>query len=146
MKNILKSNKVYIFYDSMCMMCSSTVRFLCALDTFDTFRFCPLNSKIQSKFVGIDSLIVITKKQELKHQGSALRYITIQAPLLWPLVPVLYFIPLFVLDRLYDYIAKARKRWFSKQEFCFVLHSKALAHKVVEYQSFDSFFKEQHLK
>jgi predicted DCC family thiol-disulfide oxidoreductase YuxK len=120
-----KPDKI-VFFDGVCNLCNNSVKFILKRDTNRKLLFSSIqgdyfrehfsrNAKIQ----GIDSIIFYENGQLWSKSDAALR-ICLYLRRCWPLLYLLKIIPVFFRDKIYDYIAKNRYRWFGKRDACMV--------------------------
>lgn len=90
-------------------------------------HFAPLTSEagilLRNYFeipAGTDSIILIKDHSAYIKSCAALR-LTQYMKNLWPLMMVFVIIPPFIRNRVYDYIAKRRMKWFGRVENCALL-------------------------
>ena len=117
-------NKKIIFYDGLCSMCNRFVRILITLDIKEKFLLASLQGKngkiLQKKFSKelheVDSVIFYNKQVYTK--SSAVINILSELGGLYKLAYIFNIIPSFILNFLYDYIARNRFKWFNKLDKC----------------------------
>ena len=90
--------------------------------------FAPLESVVGKKIIAgynvdrskMDSILLYSKEDGLSAKSTAA--LTIAKQLRFPinLINVFIVIPTVIRDRVYDYIAKNRYKWFGKQETCMI--------------------------
>ncbi len=111
-----------ILYDEHCNLCSATVMFILRHDIKGTFRFLGLRSKKRKVMFPLSvnespfkSVILVEKGIKYFRSEAVLR---IFRQLRFPvnLLYALVIIPPFVRDRLYNWVAKNRFRWFGQRE------------------------------
>lgn len=116
-----------LLFDGVCNLCNATVQFVIRRDKDGRFRFAALQSDIGRDLLQkfeindreIDSVVLIA-------DGSA--YVRSDAALLiakklggfWALFYVFRGVPTRWRDRIYDWIARNRYRWFGRKEYCMV--------------------------
>lgn len=116
-------NKPILFFDGMCGLCDSSVDFLIKIDKKNKILFAPLQGATASdildiKFIeDLNSLafyqneITYSKStailQSLKTIGGA-----------WKFFYIFIFIPPFIRDAVYNFIASIRYKFFGKLEQC----------------------------
>lgn len=116
-----------VLFDGVCNLCNDTVQFIIRNDARQRFRFAALQSeKGQSLLaeyclqgVAIDSVVLIADERALVKSDAALG-IAGKLGGLWPLCRVAAVIPRGWRDRIYDYVARNRYRWFGKKEACWM--------------------------
>ena len=116
-----------ILFDGVCNLCNGFVRFVIERDPDAHFRFAALSSDAAGKLLAStgagdplpDSIVLL-------QDGRV--YVRSDAPLLiarglrfpWPLLAAFLIVPRFVRDRVYDFIAARRYRWFGRRDVCMV--------------------------
>jgi predicted DCC family thiol-disulfide oxidoreductase YuxK len=122
MKQNLKASPI-LFFDGVCGLCNSAVDFVMAKDRQELFKFSPLQSNLAKKKLprplteDLQSLVLMiddqiyTKSEAVIKVGQALGG-------LWAIAVVGYVIPAFLRDRMYDFVAQNRYRWFGQKESC----------------------------
>ena len=114
-----------IIFDGVCNLCNWAVRFIVRHDSQAMFKFAAAQSetgqmllrKYQLKVENPESVFLITKNKALKESAAVLE---IAAALdgFWKLLVVFRLIPEPVRDRLYNWVARNRYRWFGKRDVC----------------------------
>lgn len=110
-----------VFIDSICVMCYRLSRILIRLDTKKQFLFSTLDSPYAKKTLPKrkeDSIMVFSQKGMIYTKSKAIEFIIRQLPYVKWIGIFIQIIPTFILDHLYDRIAKNRYRWFGKHEAC----------------------------
>ncbi|WDF65594.1 thiol-disulfide oxidoreductase DCC family protein [Flavobacterium sp. KACC 22763] len=121
-------NKKIVLFDGVCNLCSSAVQFIINHDKKDIFRFVSLQSDLGvliCKHLGIsfskmDSIILYDPKTAYFYKSSAIIEIAKNFGGLWKLTPIFRIVPIFISDRIYDYVAKNRYNWYGKKESCMI--------------------------
>lgn len=124
----LPENKKIVLFDGVCNLCSSAVQYIINHDKKDIFRFVALQSDLGisiCKYLGIsfskmDSIILYDPKTAYFYKSSAVIEIAKNFGGLWKLTPVFRIVPIFISDRIYDYVAKNRYNWYGKKESCMI--------------------------
>ncbi|MCM0667124.1 thiol-disulfide oxidoreductase DCC family protein [Flavobacterium tyrosinilyticum] len=124
----LPENKKIVLFDGVCNLCSSAVQYIINHDKKDIFRFVALQSELGisiCKYLGIsfskmDSIILYDPKTAYFYKSSAVIEIAKNFGGLWKLTPVFRIVPIFISDRIYDYVAKKRYNWYGKKESCMI--------------------------
>lgn len=121
-----KTHKIILF-DGVCNLCNSSVQLVLKNDKNDTFRLAALQSdagkKLTEKY-GIDtsqtdSILLIDADKVYAKSTAALK-IAKQLSGAYPLLYGFMIVPKFIRNRVYDYIAKNRYKWYGKQESCMI--------------------------
>lgn len=116
-----------ILFDGVCNLCNGAVNFLIRHDKKNKFKFAALQDEVGKKLVlqyGIDtkttdSIVLLDQNKAYTKSTAALRiskYLSGAYPLLYMLI----IVPAFFRNRVYDWVAKNRYRWFGKKESCMV--------------------------
>ena len=117
-----------IFFDGHCVACNKIVDFLLDRDPVGLFRFASLQSDIaRVTLVGygypIQSVqdldnIVYLRLGKLKTKSDAILSIAVDVGGGYKAAVLLYLIPKWIRDRIYDAFARRRYSWFGKNEIC----------------------------
>lgn len=115
--------KQIVFFDGVCNVCNRFVSFLLKHDTNSRFYFASLDSAAAADILklpeGIDSVVFYDKgKITVKSMAvfEILKYLN------WPWKALLIFkiLPVSWTDKMYDFIARNRYKWFGKRESCMI--------------------------
>jgi predicted DCC family thiol-disulfide oxidoreductase YuxK len=113
-----------VFIDGICVLCNQLSRILIRLDKKKQFLFSTLDSPYAKKTLPQckeDSIMVFSQKGMIYAKSKAILFIIRQLPYVKWIVLLIQIIPRFILDFLYDRIAKNRYRWFGKHKACLLL-------------------------
>jgi len=116
-----------ILFDGVCNLCSGFVQFVVPRDPGGTFRFASLQSDVGKELLGehdlptdeLESIVLIEGEESYVKSSAVIRIATLLGgvyALLWPF----QFLPRFVRDRAYDFVADNRYRWFGKKDQCMI--------------------------
>lgn len=111
-----------ILFDGICNFCDASVQFIMKRDG-GVFQFASLQSDIGQELVarfnlqGMDSIVLIEDEKAYTKSTAALR-IAKKLGRLWPACYIAVIIPKPLRDKVYDWIAKNRYRWFGKKDVC----------------------------
>lgn len=127
-----------ILFDGICNLCSSSVQFVIRHDKRNQFQFASLQSNFGQAFLtdkqldnqNFKSLILIDGDQFYTRSDAALR-IGKGLGGIYSLSGVFLWVPKFIRDFFYDFIAKNRYRWFGQKEQCW-LPTKELKQKFID--------------
>ena len=114
-------NKTVIYYDGVCIVCSSAINTLIKMDKGSILYFSPLQSNyakstIDKKYLEkMDTIIV--KQDDTVYTKSNAAFVILKQ-LKNPLRFLFFLVPSFFADFIYDFIAKRRYSWFGKKEEC----------------------------
>jgi predicted DCC family thiol-disulfide oxidoreductase YuxK len=114
-----------LLFDGVCNLCNASVQFVLKRDTAGQFRFASLQSEAGQQLLGqfakapadFSTVVLIEKGQLFTKSDAALR-VARRLPGLWPALYGFIFLPRFLRNGVYDWIARNRYRWFGKQEQC----------------------------
>lgn len=120
--------KKIILFDGVCNLCNSSVLFIIKRDKKDRFRFAALQSEVGKKLARernidtskVDSIILIEPHIAYYTQSTAALKIGQSFGGLWRVLWIFEWIPARIRNRLYDFIAKNRYRWYGKKDACMV--------------------------
>ena len=113
-----------VFFDGVCNFCNYWVRFVLKRNRRKNLLFAPLQGKTAARIFGElpgtpDSVIFLEDGKVYRHSTAVLRIARhLTAP--WSGFYALRFIPRFLRDPLYRWIARHRYRWFGRQKECMV--------------------------
>lgn len=121
-------DKQLILFDGVCNLCNSTVLYVIKHDRNDRFRFAPLQSEIGIQLMktynmdasSLDSILLYSDHVGLKEKSTAALYITKSLGLPVNLLFGFLIIPKAIRDKVYDFIAKNRYRWYGKKTSCMI--------------------------
>ncbi len=110
-----------VFIDGICVLCNRLSRILIRLDAKKQFLFSTLDSPYAKKTLlqpKEDTILVFSQKGMIYTKSKAILFIVRQLPYFKWIGILFQIIPTFILDHLYDRIAKNRYRWFGKHDAC----------------------------
>lgn len=116
-----------ILFDGVCNLCNGFVRFVIARDPSARFRFASLQSAAAAALLRDadvtaslpDSIVLVEDGRVHVRSAAALRILRrLRFP--WPIAYACIVVPPFIRDRVYDFIAARRYRWFGRREACLV--------------------------
>jgi predicted DCC family thiol-disulfide oxidoreductase YuxK len=121
------SNHITVLFDGVCNLCNGTVQFIIKRDRAAIFRFASLQSHYAQRLLRqvnlptdqLYSVIVIEDGIAYQKSDAALR-IARHLPGFWHWLYIFRFIPKFIRDGLYNFIAANRYRFFGKQDHCMI--------------------------
>ena len=126
MNNNLKSTPI-IFFDGVCNLCNHSVQFILKNDSQHFFRFASLQSAVASSMLkdknispeALDSIVYIYENKVYTESTAALQ-IAKHLDFPYQLLSVFMWVPSFIRDAVYRWIAKNRYKWFGRKEECWV--------------------------
>ncbi|RDI45783.1 thiol-disulfide oxidoreductase DCC family protein [Falsibacillus pallidus] len=113
-----------ILFDGVCNFCDSSVQFIMKRDSKEYFKFASLQSEIGQKLLkeyqaskGLDSVVLIENNRLYVESDAALAICRhLDGP--WKLLWGLKIIPAPIRNKIYQFIAKNRYKWFGQKEAC----------------------------
>lgn len=114
-----------ILFDGVCNLCNNAVDFVIRRDKKNFFKFGALQDSSTKSILKeyevnqdyTDSIILI-RGNLIFYKSKAALEIAKNLGGLWPLFYVFNVVPSFILDPVYDLIARNRYNWFGKKETC----------------------------
>ena len=114
-----------VLFDGICNLCSKSVQFIIRWDKNCHFKFASIQSEYGKRFieqnkdalVGVDSIIYI-RGESIFTKSTAVIWIFIDLRGIWIIFGILFIIPKFIRDLLYNLISKNRYKVFGKREQC----------------------------
>ena len=127
MSNQTSSDKSLILFDGVCNLCNGFVQFVIRQDPQAKFRFASLQSETGQKVLrelnvsGKELKTVILRKRGriYTHSDVALE-VAKELGGIWSLLYIGKILPKALRDKIYDWVAANRYRWFGKQESCWL--------------------------
>lgn len=117
-----------ILFDGVCNLCNGFVQFIIRHDKQQYFKFAALQSERVEFILGRlkinpdklpDSVVLIENEMVYMKSDAALRIISrLEGPIKY--LSYLKFLPLWLRDPVYDFIARNRYAWFGKKQSCMV--------------------------
>ncbi|RHX80285.1 hypothetical protein DLM76_12235 [Leptospira yasudae] len=114
-----------VFFDGVCNLCNAAVLFFLDRNRKQNLLFASLQSnaaeRILGKKVGFEDSpgSVLFLEEGILHQKStAVLKICAHLSYPWKLLPFFGWVPPFLRDWIYDWIARNRYRWFGRLEAC----------------------------
>lgn len=116
-----------ILFDGVCNLCNGFVQFVIARDPSARFCFASLQSAAAASLLKEAGLqtpapdsIVLVEDGRLSFRSDAALRIVRHLSFPWPLAYGFIVVPKFIRDRVYDFVAAHRYRWFGRREACMV--------------------------
>ena len=125
----MKQLKNTILFDSKCNLCSKTVKRVMKLDKNKLFTFISNNSeygkniikKNNLNFITTETIVLFTTEEEFLIKSDAAISIAIKLNPLFVIFNLLFVIPKVIRDKVYDYVAKNRYKWFGENDNCEII-------------------------
>jgi len=111
----------------VCNLCSRSVQFILKRDRRGIFRFASLQSPTGQSFLQrsglptdvLNSFVLLDNNKTYTRSSGALRVVK-KLGFPWSILYIFWIIPRPVRDRIYDWVARNRYRWFGKKETCWL--------------------------
>ncbi|MCA0959533.1 thiol-disulfide oxidoreductase DCC family protein [Muricauda ruestringensis] len=124
----MENGKKIILFDGVCNLCNNSVQFVIKRDKNDVFRYAALQSDVGQQLlkqrhidtIAVDSIILIEPGVAYYTKSDAALEIAQDLGGLWKLSAIFSWIPATIRNRIYDFVAKNRYKWFGKQESCMI--------------------------
>jgi predicted DCC family thiol-disulfide oxidoreductase YuxK len=135
----IPKNKKIILFDGVCDLCDAAVQFVIKYDKKDDFRFVALQSDLGQEIIkhigintkNIDSIILYEPGIAYYFKSEAVLEIAKILGGIFYLGTLFTLFPNSFNNRIYDYIAKNRYKWYGKKESC-MIPTKELKSKFLE--------------
>ncbi|MGH9159564.1 MAG: thiol-disulfide oxidoreductase DCC family protein [Vicinamibacteraceae bacterium] len=119
------SSHPIVLYDGVCGLCHRTVRFLLRHDEAGRLRFAALQSSLGRRLLlqhrlspdALDTLVLVEGARASTRSAAVLGAARYLAPP-WRYLALFLAVPQPVRDRLYDWVARSRHRWFGRLDAC----------------------------
>lgn len=124
----IEQQQQLILFDGVCNLCERWVQFVIRNDAAGRFRFASLQSDVARSILDeyrysydeLSSFLLVADGRLYRKSRAALA-VARQLDRPWPAVYYLVcWVPLFLADRVYDFIGSHRYRWFGKKVACWV--------------------------
>ncbi len=121
----LPQDRSVVLFDGICNLCNSSVRFILKHDSREQFLFSSLQSDASEKLLlhlnykirEMNSILLVENGQIHEKSDAVLR-IAAGLGFPWNLATTFRFLPKIQRDKLYDFVAKNRYKWFGKKDRC----------------------------
>ena len=119
------NNRPVILFDGVCNLCNGAVRFILKWEKTPAFSFTALQADAAEKILNnfrneiIEDSIIYVEDGKLFQKSTAVLKIAAHLRFFW-IFKYFRFLPVRFRDRVYDYIAHNRYRWFGRQNQCMI--------------------------
>jgi len=120
----MNDNNPIILFDGICNLCNGSVNFILKRDKKKQFRFVSLQSDEGKELIKrykipqeTDSVILIRKNKIFVESDAALK-ISGLLPTPWKWLTIFKIIPTKWRNKIYNWVAKNRYKWFGKRDVC----------------------------
>ena len=122
----MKQLKNTILFDSKCNLCSKTVKRVMKFDKNKSFTFISNNSEDGKNIISknnlnsmtTETIVLFISEEKFLIKSDAAISIAAKLNPLFVVFNILFVIPKRIRDKVYDYIAKNRYKWFGENESC----------------------------
>lgn len=124
----LPKDKKIILFDGVCNLCDATVQFVIKHDKHDVFRFVALQSELGQeiiRYIGVDtsktdSIILYEPGHAYYYKAEAAIRIAKELGGVYSLMGMFSVLPNWFSNKVYDYVARNRYKWYGKKEECMI--------------------------
>ncbi|MHC5202303.1 thiol-disulfide oxidoreductase DCC family protein [Myroides sp. LJL119] len=124
----IPKDKKIILFDGVCNLCDQVVQRIIKSDKKDIFRFVALDSDKGRQILNhigvnpnqIDSIVFYEPGKAYYLQAQAALHIAKHLKGMYYLLGIFNLLPDSINNRLYNYIAKNRYRWFGQKKNCLI--------------------------
>jgi predicted DCC family thiol-disulfide oxidoreductase YuxK len=120
-------NKQILYFDGVCNLCETAVQFVIKRNKQENILFASLQSSAGQKMLIDFNLpqqqlfsMVFVDRGELYIKSSASLRITKYLAAAWPICQYAKFVPRFIRDVVYDWVARNRYKWFGEKNACWL--------------------------
>lgn len=118
-----------ILFDSKCNLCSKSVKKVMKLDKNKIFKFISNNSDYGKELINefnlnsmtTETIILFTSEKEFLIKSDAAISIITRLNIIFKIFNILLVIPKVIRDKVYDYVAKNRYKWFGENDSCEII-------------------------
>lgn len=124
--NNLPENKKIILFDGICNLCDNTVQFIIKHDKEDIFRFVALQSDLGKEIIShigldiskTDSIVLYEPGHAYYYKSQAAFEISKGLTGIYQWLSIFSILPQWLTDKVYDYVARNRYKWYGKKDEC----------------------------
>lgn len=121
----LQEDRPVVLFDGICNLCNSSVRFILKHDTREQFLFSSLQSDASKKLLlhlnykirEMNSILLVENGQ-IHEKSDAVLKIADGLRFPWNSATAIRVLPKKQRDKLYDFVARNRYKWFGKKDRC----------------------------
>ncbi|PZP52304.1 MAG: thiol-disulfide oxidoreductase [Pseudopedobacter saltans] len=122
-----EDNYNIVLFDGICNLCNGAVQFILKRDKHKKFHFASLQSDTGSRMLSSFGLtdynlqsIALISNNRIYTKSDAALLIAKDLGGIYIIISSLRVLPRFLRDKVYDFIAKNRYKWFGKREECWM--------------------------
>lgn len=124
----LPHDKKIILFDGVCNLCDNTVQFIIRHDKKDTFRFVALQSDLGQEIINYikldtsktDSIVLYEPGKAYYYKAEAALNIATALGGVYSLMGAFKILPKWLSNKVYDYVARNRYKWYGKKDACMI--------------------------
>ena len=122
--NTTNIDKPIIFFDGVCGLCNKFVNYLIDADKNKLFHFSPLQGETAKSFIedmssnDLEWTMFYADEAGIHDKSTAALKILKKLGGFWSVSGLLIYIPKFLRDSVYEFIAANRYKWFGKNDSC----------------------------
>ena len=124
----LPKDKQLILFDGICNFCNKSILMIIKHDTKDRFVFASLQSDIGKEITNYLGIDISTIDSIILYKPSIAYYIKSTAAIkimnqfggFWKASYIFWIFPEVIRNKVYDFIAKNRYKWFGKKDNCMI--------------------------
>lgn len=112
-----------VLFDGDCILCSKFVQWIITHDSRKMIRFCAFQKIEHNPYTEKEdymTVILLENGQAFNKSSVSIRVLKSLGGF-WNLLLVVWIIPKWLRDKVYDIIAKNRYKWFGKKENCLIM-------------------------
>jgi len=121
----VRDNPRIILFDGVCNLCASTLTFVYENDVRSLYKFAWVQSRVGKEILRwcglpenrFDTMVTI-ESGKVYYKSTAFLRVTRNLKFPWPILSLGLFIPLFIRDGSYDWLASRRYRFFGRKKVC----------------------------
>ena len=114
-----------VLFDGVCNLCNGFVQFIAPRDSEGTFYFASLQSDVGHALLTehdlptdeLESIVLVVGEDHFVKSGAVIE-IARRLGGIYALASPFRFVPRLIRDRVYDFVADRRYRWFGKKDRC----------------------------
>ncbi|MFD1316602.1 thiol-disulfide oxidoreductase DCC family protein [Namhaeicola litoreus] len=121
-----ENQKPIIFFDGYCNLCSSSIQFILKRDKAQQLLFSSLQSDAAKELLlhnqsknNLGNSVLFLEQNKVYEKSEAVLRILKYLDFPYRLLTVFKWVPIKIRDKLYDFVAKHRFKWFGRKEICY---------------------------
>jgi len=122
--SILNEDKGVVVFDTSCLLCSRFIKTLLRNDggklNYTGFESEFSKQRLPKELIEKPETVIFLKGQKIATKSEAVFLIINQLQYPLRLLNIFQFVPTFIADKIYDWIAYNRYKWFGQLDSCFI--------------------------